>query len=315
MTTSYLHITNGDTTTQYLHKLKFKGDFITWREMLCEGKTTSDVGSEVFWKTRFEFLKSSYKVTKKKFIDYTLKEYRSLCKHKFQEEIVLWFEHDLFCQINMLAVLSWLKRFRKGHRITLVTAGKVDGSEKLHGLSQLSEEQIHQHFNNRVELSQDDIEYADYIWQLYCSDSPLRLETVHKFNPMSPFTYLEDALKAHLLRFPSTQNGLNHIENEILSAVNKNQYSNKEELISHLLENQENYGFGDVQYEHKLNRMKKLFTASFNPIKLSKLGKSVLENQLNFYGQIRSENEYLGGARKYSYLYVNNTEKLLKITS
>jgi len=59
MRSSTLHITNGDSTTNYLKKLHFSGDFITWREMLCEGKTTTDVGSEIFWKNRFNFLKSS----------------------------------------------------------------------------------------------------------------------------------------------------------------------------------------------------------------------------------------------------------------
>jgi len=55
MKTSILHITNGDITTNYLKKINFQGDFITWREMLCEGKTTVHVGSEHFWKSRFDF--------------------------------------------------------------------------------------------------------------------------------------------------------------------------------------------------------------------------------------------------------------------
>ena len=55
MKASTLHITNGDSTTNYLKKLRFSGEFITWREMLCEGKTTTDVGSESFWKNRFDF--------------------------------------------------------------------------------------------------------------------------------------------------------------------------------------------------------------------------------------------------------------------
>ena len=110
MKTSILHITNGDTTTNYLKKLHIDGDFITWREMLCEGKTQVEVGSEDFWKIRFNFLKQSYKITKKQFIDLTVKEYRNLCNQKSQDEIVLWFESDLFCQINMIAVISWLKR-------------------------------------------------------------------------------------------------------------------------------------------------------------------------------------------------------------
>jgi hypothetical protein len=36
MRSSMLHITNGDSTTNYLKKLHFSGDFITWREILCE---------------------------------------------------------------------------------------------------------------------------------------------------------------------------------------------------------------------------------------------------------------------------------------
>lgn len=311
---SLLHITNGDHTTQRLQKLKIKGDIITWREMLCEGKTSVDIGSESFWKTRFEFLKDSYKVTKKKFIDYTLKEYRNLCNQKQQDEIVLWFEYDLFCQVNMVAVISWLKRYRSEHKITLVSSGEIPGKEKLFGLGELTDTQLKQHFNNRIELSKDDIEYADYIWQLYCSDSPLALENAHQFNPKSPFVYLEKAIKAHLQRFPSIDNGLNHIENNILKAVNQHSFANQDKLVAHLLTHQENYGFGDSQYYHQLENLKKLFT-SFQPAKLSKIGKKVLENQTNYYAKIRSDFSYLGGAKKYSYLYVNSTNKLLKITS
>ncbi|MEQ6123828.1 DUF1835 domain-containing protein [Pseudotenacibaculum sp. MALMAid0570] len=314
MKPSILHITNGDSTTNYLQALKFEGEFITWREMLCEGKTSIDVGSESFWKTRFDFFKSSYKVTKKTFIDLTLKEYRNLCQKKDQKEIVLWFEYDLFCQINMIAIISWIKRYRKGEKVSLVCSGTVKGSKKKLGLSELNKEQIQQHYKNRVELSQDDIEYADYIWQLYCSDSPLRLETVHKFNPMSPFVYLSDAIDVHLQRFPSIENGLNVVENYILDIANKTKPESKNQLVGNLLKNQETLGFGDTQYFQKLEKLKSLFT-SFHPVKLSRKGKKVLDHQLNFYQSLRNEHTYLGGVKKYSYLYHNATDKLLKITS
>jgi len=314
MSSSILHITNGDFTTKYLKKLKFSGDFITWREMLSEGKTTTDVGSEAFWKTRFNFFKTSYKITKKTFIENTLKEYRNLCNKKSNKEIVLWFEHDLFCQINMLAVLSWLNRYRKGHHISLVCSGKIEDSKKMFSLTELNKQQINNHFKNRIVLSQDDIEYADYIWQLYCSDSPLRLETVYKFNPMSPFHYLATAIEAHLQRFPSIKNGLNKIENSILETAEYQNLTSKKELVSSLIKNEEVYGFGNLQYEHTINNLKPLF-ANFNPVKLSKIGKQVLEHQVNFYGQIRNDISYLGGSKKYSFLFDNETKKLLQITS
>ncbi|MFD2567901.1 DUF1835 domain-containing protein [Pseudotenacibaculum haliotis] len=314
MKSSILHITNGDSTTNYLQSLQFEGEFITWREMLCEGKTSIDVGSESFWKTRFDFFKSSYKVTKKTFIDLTLKEYRTLCQKKGQQEIVLWFEYDLFCQVNMIAIISWIKRYRKNEKVSLVCSGDVEGSKKRLGLSELNEEQIRNHFENRIELSQDDIEYADYIWQLYCSDSPLRLETVYKFNPMSPFSYLGDAIDVHLKRFPSIENGLNVVENYIVDIADTTKPTSKNEFVGNLLRNQETLGFGDTQYFQKLDKLKSLFT-SFHPVKLSRKGKKVLTNQLNFYQSLRNEHTYLGGAKKYSYLYHNATGKLLKITS
>lgn len=314
MGASILHITNGDMTTNYLKKLKFSGEFITWREMLCEGKTTTDVGSETFWKNRYDFFKTSYKISKQKFIDYTVKEYRNLCNKKSQKEIVLWFEYDLFCQINMIAVLSWLKRYRKGYHISLVCSGKVGNSKKLFALPELNQKQIQSHFKNRIELTEDDIEYADYIWQLYCSDSPLRLETIYKFNPMSPFQYLASAIEAHLQRFPSIENGLNSVENSILKTAHNQKSTSKKQLVSKLLKNQETYGFGDLQYQNKINDLGKLFS-SFNPVKLSKKGKQVLENELNFYGEIRSDNSYLGGSKKYSFLFHNESNKLLQITS
>ena len=314
MGASILHITNGDSTTNYLKKLKFSGEFITWREMLCEGKTTTDVGSETFWKNRFEFLKNSYNVSKKKFIDYTVKEYRNLCNKKNQKEIVLWFEHDLFCQINMIAVLSWLKRYRKGYHISLVCSGNIIDSNKMYSLPELNQTQILDHYKNRIALYEDDVEYADYIWQLYCSDSPLRLETVYKFNPMSPFQYLASALESHIKRFPSIENGLNVVENTILKTALHQKPTSKKQLISLLLKNENNYGFGDIQYENKITELRKLFH-SFNPVRLSKKGKGVLENQLNFYGALRNDISYLGGSKKYSFLYNNTSQKLLQITS
>ena len=96
--------------------------------------------------------------------------------------------------------------------------------------------------------------------------------------------------------------------------LKENEFTSKEQLVGNLLQNQQDYGFGDIQYYHKLDKMNKLFT-SFNPVKLSKKGRQTLYNQMNFYAQIRSDFSYLGGTKKYNYLYVNNTGKLLKITS
>ncbi|MGB5319235.1 DUF1835 domain-containing protein, partial [Eudoraea sp.] len=289
---SQLHITNGDSFTQRLNSLKLKGDIITWREMLCEGKTETNVGSESFWKTRFDFLHKNYNVSKSWFVEKTLKEYRSLCNHKQQDQIILWFEYDLFCQVNMLAVLSWLKKHRRYAEIYLVCSGNEDQTDKLYGLNELRDDQLLRLYDKKTKLSQNDIEYADYVWQLYCSDNPIRLENLLEFDN-NQFEYLPDAIKAHLKRFPSIKNGLNELENRILDISIKDKPKSKKELLSNLITNQGIYGFGDTQYERVISTLKPLFS-SFNPVRVNAKGKSILLTENNYYSQIRDTEVYLG---------------------
>ncbi len=308
---SLLHITNGDSFTERLQQLNLKGDIITWREMLCEGKTLTTVGSESFWKTRFEFLNKNYKVSKSWFIEKTLKEYRSLCNHKQQDQIVLWFEYDLFCQVNMLAVISWLLSNRKYAEISLVCSGREGASNKMYGLNELSDEQLRELYAQRTVLNQDDKEYADYVWQLYCSNNPMRLENLMDFEDYQ-FDYLGDAIKTHLKRFPSIANGLNEMENNILGQAAHKKHVSKSKFLGSLLQNQGNLGFGDSQYERALNRLKPLFTG-FDPVRLSRKGKEILEGKTSYYSCIQDNDVYLGGALKYNFLYNTDSNRILKL--
>lgn len=308
---SVLHITNGDSFTERLKTLNIKGDIITWREMLCEGKTLSHVGSETFWKTRFEFLNKHYKVSKSWFIEKTLKEYRSLCSHKQQDRIVLWFEYDLYCQVNMLAVISWLLTHRKYAEISLVYCGKEDDSDKMYSLNELTDQQLQSLYKNKKILTQDDTEYADYVWQLYCSNNPIRLENLTDFKDYQ-FDYLGDAVKSHLKRFPSIVNGLNDMENSILSLAFNEKPKSKKEFMNVILNNQGNLGFADTQYDRAITRLRPLIS-SLNPVRLSKKGKEILEGQTSYYSCIQDNDIYLGGALKYNFLYNTDASRILKL--
>lgn len=307
---SQLHITNGDILTNKLSTLKLEGDIITWREMLCEGKTETNVGSESFWKTRFEFLNKNYKVSKSWFIDKTLKEYRTLCNHKQEDRIVLWFDYDLFDQVNMLAVISWLKTHRPYAEISLVSSDE-EITNDFFGLGELTDEQLRKLYTKRTLLTQDDIEYADYVWQLYCSDNPIRLENLKDFDSFQ-FSHLSGAIEAHLMRFPTIRNGLNEVENNILRLARSAKPKTKMELMNTVLRNQGRYGFGDTQYERVITKLKPLFT-NFNPVKLSKKGMEILDGKTSYYSCIQENDAYLGGALKYNFLYNSETNRILKL--
>ena len=217
----------------------------------------------------------------------------------------------LFCQINMLAVISWLKTHRRHVQISLICSGYEDDSDHLYGLNELSDERIRELFETRVALSQNDIEYADYVWQLYCSDNPIRLENLSDFD-LYQFDYLEEAIKTHLHRFPTIKNGLNEIENRVLQVAATTKPRSKKALMGSLLADQGWYGFGDTQYERILKNIRPLFH-SFNPVRLSKKGREILQNKDNYYASLRDTDAYLGGALKYNYLYNTDAGRILKL--
>lgn len=309
--TKTLHITNGDEFTAVLKTLDISGNIITWREMLCEGKTTPEVGSETFWRQRYEFLNRAYKVTKDTFINRTLKEYRNLCNQKSQDEIVLWFNKDLFCQINMIAVLSWIKKNRSNATIYLIGSGVEKDSTPTPSLSTLDKAALEKLYKDRLLLNKDDIEYGDYIWQLYCENSPIRLQSAIKQNN-SQLQYLTNVIQTHLHRFPSLKNGLNQLENKMLDKALYQNIKSKDLLVDAMLKDPGYYGYGDIQYYKIASKLRPLFR-SFSPVKLTKTGTAVAEKLENYYPQIRNENEFLGGTPKYSFLFLEDSAQLLKL--
>ena len=151
-------------------------------------------------------------------------------------------------------------------KISLVCSGKEDESGKLYGLGELSDEKLLELYENRTILSQDDIEFADYVWQLYCSDNPIRLENLIAHNDFQ-FEYLSDALKAHLKRFPTIKNGLNELENRILETALEQKPKSRKELLGSMLTDQGYYGFGDTQYDRIILSLKTVVHL-FQPCKI-----------------------------------------------
>ena len=156
MSSKKLHITNGDVLTNYLlNELNFTGDFITWGEMLCEGPTETDLVSKTALLKRQHFFNEFYNVEFD--IPKFKKEIEKFCHLNSYDEIILWFEYDLFCHINMSAVLHLISHQKTTTPISLVCSGRVKGIKNLCGLAELSSKNLMKHYKKRQNLSPDDI--------------------------------------------------------------------------------------------------------------------------------------------------------------
>ena len=304
-----LHITNGQSLTDFLKELDIQGDFLTWIEMLCEGPAITEIESKEFILTRKTYLSETYD------IEIDVAEYNNeigkLDHFEKYSEIILWFEYDLFCHINLIAVISLLQQKDIKLPLYLVCSGWVEGQEGLNGLAELSPEQLLQHYNDKVKLDKGDIDLAISLWKTYCGkDHNLFKPYIVK---KSSFKYLTNCLKAHLKRFPNSKNGLNALEYNILELVKKNEIKSSHHLLGYALNYQGYYGFGDIQLERLISNLSMFFDEGNSKLTLNRKGHEALLNQQNFSTEINNDIMY-GGVNRLDFQYNDNENKLFKTT-
>ncbi|SDW26011.1 protein of unknown function [Lutibacter oricola] len=271
-----IHVLNGDSSVQLFKDSGLEGDIVVWRELLCEGPLHTKIASDEFWTKRYAYFEKELKVSRIEYFDKTIKEVLKLEDLSCYNEIVLWFEYDLFCQVNLLAVCSLLlKEFRKTVKFSLVCVGWVKGESELQTLSDFSSEEFVELYKNKLNLSKTNLVFADESWKLYVENDKEKLQSFKFKN--GKFQYLQLAIDQHLKRF-SSENGLNEIENKILQIITDNSFSEKE-IVRELLIWQHTetvYGFGDLQYVNYLKNMNQYVNITDNTYYLNDLGKSKL---------------------------------------
>ena len=124
-----LHLLNGDQLAHQLQGASYFQTHLVFREALIVGPVKS-TSLDAFWKIRTEFIAASYGATAEEYAQKTVSEIERLPALPEDAEICLWFEDDLFCQVNLWFMLSViadkpkLKLFRVFHLFQLP---KIDG--------------------------------------------------------------------------------------------------------------------------------------------------------------------------------------------
>ncbi|WP_456437332.1 DUF1835 domain-containing protein [Psychroserpens sp.] len=302
-----LHITNGNALTNVLNELEIKGDILTWQEMLCEGPTITHIDSTEFIDVRKQFLNDFYNI---EINEAELKsEIDKLDNIENYNEIILWFEYDLFCHINLLGVMSLLHQKEINLPLYLVCSGRIEGEKNLKGLSELTPEQLYKHYDERIKLTEDDKDLAISLWQTYCGKDHNLFK--HYIVKESSFKYLSNCLKAHLRRFPDSKSGLNVLEKNTLEIVRDNEIKSKHHLLGYLLNYQGFYGYGDLQLKRLIDELSLFFDEDENQLKLNRKGHEALVKIHNFSLEINNNMAY-GGLNRLDFQFNIKENKLVK---
>lgn len=263
-----LHILNGDATLSLFEKSELgQNQRIVWREMLVEGPLNGSIQQKEFWDTRKEFFRNVLDIPENDYNQKVLDEIK-ICHNLGQfREVVLWFEYDSFCQINMLGVLNLIDH----DNISLINVGDEDGLP-FKGLGQFGAERYSEFFQNRQFLSSSDRDIAGRLWNAYRKKDLVKLQEIYTA-PSFSFKYLKESVTS-LLQLSKVKNGLDMIDLKILE-IAKSAVSQKE-IVRRMLKWQEFLGFGDMQYVWRIKKLSNFIKGDFSG--LTPAGNQVLKN-------------------------------------
>ncbi|HWM90172.1 MAG TPA: DUF1835 domain-containing protein [Thermoanaerobaculia bacterium] len=214
-----LHVTNGDVAADLIREAGIQGDVTLSADVLHEGPAPAGLLPERWRKVRARYLaECGYADYDRCLADLTEWDHK-LESYRNYDEVVLWFEHDLFDQLQLLRLLDWFGARDLGWgRLSLICIGEFPGVEPFHGLGDLNPEQMASLLPGRRPVTEKQVFLARHVWRAFCSPEPIGLEIALR-RDTSVLPFLADALQRHLEEFPWMRDGLSRTERQALLAI------------------------------------------------------------------------------------------------
>ena len=108
-TARFLHVANGSCTTDIIEAARLPGTRSIWADPLYEGPVPAGLSDDELLDVRARYLAGPDEhATVHPMND--LRVWRHvIADHESYDELVLWFEHDLFDQLNLIQLLTWIR--------------------------------------------------------------------------------------------------------------------------------------------------------------------------------------------------------------
>jgi hypothetical protein len=196
-----LHITNGDCAVGVLSQV-VQGTILPWRDVLHEGPVRAGLSLEDLSAERARFIaEAGWGLFTE--VEEHFKERDAVFRRAGEhDEIVLWFEHDLYDQLQLIQVLDGLAELR-GPAITLVCEAEYLGN--------MAPERAAELFALRNPVMRRHLQEGRAAWAAFRSPDPRALEAVKT----TSLPFLGAAIRRHLEEFPWTTDGLSRTERQI----------------------------------------------------------------------------------------------------
>jgi hypothetical protein len=205
-----LHVTNGDSVLYLWKKAGLLGTHLAWRDALHEGPVPGGLPLEEVSRVRAGYLASrGYGNPIKIHRDFEKRD--SLVRHAGDfDEVVLWFEHDLYDQLQLLQIFAALREQKLG-------AGRVQLIQSEQYLGMLAPEELLALYPKRRYVTGAMEERAARAWEAFIRATPDELAAAMS-EKHAGLPFLRDALYRLREEYPASDSGLSRTQKHIIEA-------------------------------------------------------------------------------------------------
>ena len=213
-----LHVANGHCTTELIERAGLPGKTSIWADGLHDGPVP-DVDDDRLIRVRAEFIADGLDVSADE-VAADLRNWRAVVDaDDSYSELVLWFEHDLFDQLNLIQLLARIGRDRPVRKpVSLVSVDRYPGHTNFMGLGQLQPSDIAALYEQRQRVTPGQYEVAALAWDAFRSGSDSRLRSLLQ-RDLTALPFLAAALRRHLDEQPEIAGGLSRSERRLIEQL------------------------------------------------------------------------------------------------
>jgi hypothetical protein len=282
-----LHITNGESVS--IPQTGLPGQVVYWNDALHDGPVPPGLSLQELSRIRERFIAEFFAVPLVE-VSFARRD-EAITNFRDHEEVILWFEHDLYDQLQLIQILDWFSRQHLATtRIALIS---VDAY-----LGPMRPEQLVPLFKTRHTVTAAEFETAQAAWTAFCSPEPNGLVQLLG-SDTSALPFLNRALHRHLQQFPALRNGLSRAERQILELAESGVHKPRD-LYPAAQRLEESIWISDstfLKYLHGLVTVRQpLIRSVSSGFESTSLGRLVLEGKED-HVRVNGINRWLGGVR------------------
>ncbi|MGJ5813824.1 hypothetical protein [Paludibaculum fermentans] len=233
-----LHITNGDSVVGTLQD-SFPGDTILpWRDVLHDGPVPAGRPLSEFSAVRAHFLAAESGLPYAQVLSEFQERDGLLARYAEFDETVLWFEHDLYDQLQLIQILDWFAtQAADAPNLRLIQADDYLGRMEPAHFTEL--------YPARQAVSAAQLSLASAAWLAVRSADPAELEPLLVPNTELPF--LAAALTRLCEEYPWTTDGLSRTQRTIRELKNQG-ITDRADLFTAFTRQEEAIWMGDWSF-------------------------------------------------------------------